>query len=344
MTITELPDVLRWIDDPVAAVTDLENRYVEALSARLGEVLASICQTDAALGSRLAAQVATANADDLRAFLLVPETSRRLVTALHDFADVRDHLVAGLEGRLTEPCAMARLAGCIAVVAEPSPGPDMDGVLRHVEHAMGLLNQGCAAAASFVCRTMRRLVLKLDVNRPGFASNSPQGLVGLAVLRNGQLPIVDDVVVAEALVHEAIHGFVGMSEAIGLASRRPEDRWLADDRFYEGTSCTVSPWTGTPLDLPTYLHACFVWWGLLQLWAALSGSGLFDERRTRSRLVRAARGFKGRALLISLRPHSAALHPALLATFDAMAGEVDELLVDTGLDLLMARLDTVGTP
>jgi hypothetical protein len=135
-----------------------------------------------------------------------------------------------------------------------------------------------------------------------------------------------------------------MSEAIGLMSRRPAERWLANDRFYEGASSTVSPWTGTPLDLPTYLHACFVWWGLLQLWAGLSGSGLFDERRMRSRLVRAARGFKGRALLLPLRAHEVALHPALLATFDAMADEVDELLVGSGLDLLMARLDAVGTP
>ena len=344
MTITTLAEVLRWVDDPVAAVTELENRYVEALGARLGEVLANICRTDAALGSRLVAQVARADVDDLRGFLLAPETSRRLVTGLHGFADVRDHLVAGLDGGRPETRVMARLAGCIAVVSEPSSGPGMDRVLRNAEQAMGLLDQGCPAAASFVRRTMRRLVLRLDDSRPGFASNSPQGLVGLAVLRNGHLLIVDDVVIAEALVHETIHGFVGMSEAIGLASRRLEERWLADDRFYEGFSCAVSPWTGTPLDLPTYLHACFVWWGLLQLWAGLSGSGLFDERRIRSRLVRAARGFKGRALLLPLRPHLAALHPELLATFEAMAGEVDELLVGSGLDLLMVRLDAVGTP
>ena len=344
VTISVLPEVLRWIDDPIAAVGAVENRYVEALGARLGEVLASICRTDAALGGRLAAQVDAADAHELRASLLAPETSRRLVTGMHGFDEVRDHLVVCLDGHREEPATMSLLAGRIPVVAEPAPDPRLDGVLRHAESVLALLAQGCPPAATFVRRTMRRLVLRLDEGRPGFASNSPQGLVGLAILSNGHLPMVDDIVVVEALVHETIHGFVGMSEAIGLAGRRPDERWLNDDRFYEGFSCTVSPWTGTSLDLPTYLHACFVWWGLLHLWGTLSGSGLFDERRTRSRLVRAARGFKDSALLLPLRPHLAALHPSLVTIFDKMGGEVDELIVESGLDLLMARLDAVATP
>ena len=343
MMLSVLPDVLRWTHDPVVTISAVENRYVEVLGTRLGEVLANICRSDAALGARLAAWVEVADVHRLRECLLMPETSRRLVTGLHSFAEVRDHLVTCLSDHRRNIDSIGLLSGRIPVVAEPVPDPRMDGVLRQAEHSMALMVQGCPQASNFVCRTMRRLVLRQDGNCMSFASNSPQGLVGLAVLRNAHLLDVDEVVITEALVHEAIHGFVGMSEAIGLAGRRPDERWLSDDRYYEGFSCTVSPWTGTPLDLPTYLHACFVWWGLLHLWATLSGSGLFDERRMRSRLVRAARGFKDRALLKPLLPHQATVHPTLIASFDAMGGEVDNLLVGSGLGLLIARLDAAAT-
>lgn len=343
MTITLLADVLRWSEPPEPRIAALEGHYAGALGQRLGELLAAICRTHPALGSELLDGLQATDDNALRAKLLAPETSRRLVTRLHTDEEVRAHLrgVFGSGPGPTTPAMLGFLGERIPVAADPADDGRLRSVLQHAQNAFSLVAQGCLPAAAFVRHVLRRLVLRSDASRDGFASNSPQGLVGLAVLTNAHLALVDDVVLAEALVHESIHGFVGMSEAIGLADPQAQGRWLADLRFYEGFSCTVSPWTGKALDLPTYLHACFVWWGLLHLWAILAGQGLFDERRVRSRLARAARGFVGQAHVQQLHPHSDALNPALLAAFNAMGREVNELVDATGLDALLGRMEAI---
>lgn len=338
MSIRDLVQVLRWDTDGEVMFARLEARYLDVLGVRLGQALAAICRSDPATGRALLQRVDAASARDLRALLLAPATSRRLVTRLHSAEDVRDHLRAALGlGPAPEDATAGTLDGGIAVVFDPAGDPRLPAVLSHVRRALALVDAGCAPASAFVTRATRRLVLRIDATRDGFASNSPQGLVGQAVLTNAHAQLVDDVVLAEALVHESTHGFVGMSEAIGLAGDRPQERWLLDDSFYEGHSCTASPWTGKALDLPTYLHACFVWWGLLHLWAALAGAGLFDERRVRSRLLKAARGFQGGALVREILPYRDRLNTELVNAFEEMAGEVDALLAETGFDAVLRR-------
>lgn len=338
MSIRDLVEVLRWDTDGDAAFARLEARYLDVLGDRLGQALAAICRSDPATGRALAERVDAASAQDLRALLLAPATSRRLVTRLHGAGDVLDYVRTAL-GLLSAPedAPAGTLGDAIAVVFDPAGDPRLPAVLSHAQRALALVAAGCAPASAFVTRAMRRLVLRIDPTRDGFASNSPQGLVGQAVLTNAHLPLVDDVVVAEALVHESTHGFVGMSEAIGLAGRLPQELWLRDDSFYDGHSCTQSPWTGKALDLPTYLHACFVWWGLLHLWAALGGAGLFDERRVRSRLLKAARGFHGGALVREILPYRDRLNAGLVTAFEEMGAEVDALLAETGFDEVLRR-------
>lgn len=344
MNVAALPEVLRWAEPPEDAVARLEWRYAEVLATRLGENVALICQTEPDLGSYLTARIAEMRDDEIRATLLAPETSRRLVTRLHEFRDVKDHLRRSLDAiqPATADASSSRLGGTIPVTLEPSDDPRLAEILNHAERALMLISQGCRPAAAFVKRVTRRLVLRVDDARGGFTSNSPQGFVGQAILTNAHLSMVDDVVVAEALVHESIHGFVGMSEAIGLAGHRADEQWVANERVYEGYSCTVSPWTGKALDLPTYLHACFVWWGLLNLWASLAGQRVFDERRLRNRLARAARGFLDGALLLQLRPHRNIVNPQLLSTLETMSAEVGALLTETGLNELLGRIKPIA--
>lgn len=343
-SLSGLTRVLTWAGPPDAALQQLEARYVEVLGERLGEVLATACRADAGLGNTLLADLQRLDDAALRSVLLTPATSRRLVTRLHAPEEVWQHLAGALRAAAgAAPAAPTgpSVAG-LPVVLEPADEARLVALLPRIAAALAAVGLGCEPAARFVRQVTRRLVLRIDVARDGFSSNSPQGYVGQAVLSNPHLPLVDDVVLAEALVHESIHGFVGMSEAIGLAGHEPAERWIADASVYEGASCTVSPWTGKPLDLPTYLHACFVWWGLLHLWSALAGAGLFDERRLRSRLARAARGFRDGQLVRTLQPHRAIVHPALLADFEAMGREVDALLGETGLDQLLGRLDAAA--
>ena len=62
---------------------------------------------------------------------------------------------------------------------------------------------------------------------------------------------------ADALVHEAIHAVVYRLELIEFLH--------LDDRASLAQQ-TTSPWSGRSLTLRSFVHACFVWYGLWHLW------------------------------------------------------------------------------
>jgi hypothetical protein len=156
-----------------------------------------------------------------------------------------------------------------------------------------------------------------------FSSRSPERHVGLSVLVDAHLPTVDRVDLAEALIHEAIHSVLDMHEACARAGRDGAGCWVARESLYDGAPRTVSPWTGTRLALPTYLHACFVWFGLVHFWSRSLGSGAFDGARVIARLRQALRGFLADDVLTQLDPFREAIRPDLLT---ALTGMRDQLV------------------
>jgi len=135
----------------------------------------------------------------------------------------------------------------------------------------------------FVRSFTKVLILQRDPEAPSmFASGSSGQFVGRSVLSNPQLPSVDDVDVAEGLVHEAIHSLLYMQEQ--------QKRWV-DPAFYGAEKRTHSPWTGNHLPLRPYLQACFVWYGLVHFWAMALAEGIFPPGRVRERLVQSMSGF-----------------------------------------------------
>ena len=70
---------------------------------------------------------------------------------------------------------------------------------------------------------------------------------------------------AEAIVHESIHGCLQRD-----VLERPFTPGL-DDR-----PAIASPWTGRPLPVRAFLEASFVWFGLVQLWARAADGSVFD--------------------------------------------------------------------
>lgn len=337
-TITMLGDVLVWSPESAGAIRALEAAYTEALSWRLGEVLGAIAAHDRPRGDRLRAKVEEATDEALVRSLVLPATSRRLVTGLHDLSDIAEHLDAVLPEAVAptdHPDYLGTVLGSVPVFSDQGDDPDLAQVCLEIDRLFGEVAQHCPAAVTYVRSVMRELHLGVDATRPSFFSNSPQGLIGRAVLTNPHLPMADGVVLVEAIVHEATHGFVGMSEAVGLTGGG-DARWLLDDGPYDGISRVVSPWTGTPLDIPTYLHACFVWWGLLHFWSELAGMAVFDERRVRGRIVRAAKGFFHGALVSELEQHRTIVQPALLGVLASFGEAVDVLLAETGLDRILS--------
>lgn len=103
---------------------------------------------------------------------------------------------------------------------------------------------------------------------------------GRSVLINVELMGVNEL--AAALVHEAIHSLIDVSELGDRLLCRPVP---------PGTTVT-SPWTGATLSLQSLLDAYFVWYGLLWFWHRAAESGAVDPAAGGLRVREAGQGFE----------------------------------------------------
>jgi hypothetical protein len=111
----------------------------------------------------------------------------------------------------------------------------------------------------FILMYTKVLLLVKDRNANNsfeWSSESEDHYIGQTVLTNPHLEQVMPLDIAEALVHEAIHHMIYMIEI--------REYFLQNDPDIE--KYIESPWTGTKLHIHNYLHACFVWYGLLNFW------------------------------------------------------------------------------
>ncbi len=159
------------------------------------------------------------------------------------------------------------------------------------------------------------LVLQKDAVEPdGFTSGSTGQFVGRSFLVNPHLPLVEPVLLAEGIVHEAIHALLYMQER-----RTP---WVENDELYGPNPVIVSPWSGNTLALRPFMQAAFVWYGLLHFWCLAMGAGVFDDMRVRARISIALSGFLKGSLVERLQPWVSGISPELVAAIAALQDRV----------------------
>ena len=91
-------------------------------------------------------------------------------------------------------------------------------------------------------------------------SNKPAiGRMGLANSHSDEWSVSK---IADAIVHEAIHALIYKIELINSL--------YVDDTMESEPVTAVSPWSGRTLRLHSFLHACFVWFGLWNFWSLAS--------------------------------------------------------------------------
>jgi hypothetical protein len=166
------------------------------------------------------------------------------------------------------------------------------------------------------------LVLRGGAGNPGFRSSSPERFVGRSILWNPHAPEVTVADLAEALVHEAIHTVLDTADALIIRDQPPGTRWVTDPELYDGVSRTTSPWTGRPLDVPTYVHGSFVWFGLLCFWSRALLSNAFDPLTSRLRMLRAGAPFMNGTALHPLEPFASRIRGDVLALLRAQQADV----------------------
>ena len=210
---------------------------------------------------------------------------------------------------------------------QPFSDEEIARVLTRLAAAGRAIRDTSQEVMDFATTFNRVLVCVKDAVAPfSFASGSTGQYVGRSFLANPHLTNVDEVAIAEGIVHEAVHGLLFMLE------RR--NRWVAD-ALYMGPARIVSPWSGNPLRLRPYLQACFVWFGLLHFWGLALGAGAFSAARVRSRISTCVQGFLGGSLVDAVNSFIDGISPDLIETIAVMQAHVVESVSDTVPELLL---------
>lgn len=177
-----------------------------------------------------------------------------------------------------------------------------------LERAWALLRQVSPLAHQLVGDLTQVVCVRTALEDPRFYTASDATTIGVVHFGNAHLPRKLPCEVASELVHESIHQTLFRWE-----QRHP----LLADR-HVATAKVRSPWTGAVLDVYAFLHACFVWYGVANLWRLPSAPDDLAVLRQR----RAAEAGFAQRPLERLGRHRHALSAELQAAIEEMTEDV----------------------
>lgn len=213
------------------------------------------------------------------------------------------------------------LSGRLEFVSAPRPSfaeAEVDSIHVRLAASMDLLQKLSPTLPRFVSAATCVLVLQIDPTSQAVASGTNGRYVGRSFVANPHSQDATLDCLAEAVVHEAIHGLI-FRESL----RRP---WVDGLASLEEPR-VPSPWTGRPLPVRPYLEATFVWFGLVHLWALALRHGVFEHEAVHHRLTRSMRGFGSGSLVDRARPWWSDVRADVLATIDCLQRRILEALV-----------------
>lgn len=171
--------------------------------------------------------------------------------------------------------------------AEPMTISERQVTLGRLSAAIDLL-AAIPTVFDFVTSLTRVVVPRRDPGHAGFyTSASTRNAIGRAALNNPFGPRVTQAMLVSSLVHETILAYLYIDE-----QRQP----LVTDWRRASDTVVTSPWTGGDLSVPTYLHACYVWHGLANLWSAPELIRAVGEAAAQEQRLRAIAGFTSGAI------------------------------------------------
>lgn len=200
-------------------------------------------------------------------------------------------------------------------------------ILEKMDAAVAALNDVSPSAALMVAQLSRVIVPRKDRGADrGFSSTSTRICPGRIIIRNADLPEATSEDLIDGLVHETIHCVIDV-----LEMREP----LIIDERPCASRVVASPWTKRGLDVDTYLQACFVWFGLWNLWLQAMNTESLAPRSVLRCLGACARGFLAADVVSPLRDIDSLLAPRLLPVVEEMQSAVrdDVALVGRALNL-----------
>jgi hypothetical protein len=192
--------------------------------------------------------------------------------------DEAPELTRGLSVDFGSPRNRADIVKRFPVYVAP-PDERRAAAVQAMREALELIERTSAPARRFT-EVFTRIVVCIEMSGNRHGSFSSRWFPGRTVLIN--VDRMEKTELTAALVHEAIHSLVGVSEVGGHLLRRP----LSPE------ATVTSPWTGATLSPQPLLEAYFVWYGLLWFWRAAVESGAVDAATAETLCEEALRGFE----------------------------------------------------
>lgn len=157
---------------------------------------------------------------------------------------------------------------------------------RKVVDALAFIRRTSANALATVDASEKVLVGVNTLDKPRFVNAaSMKSLIGRIAFTNGYSDAWQPGLLIDTLVHESIHSLIFKLELMVP---------LHTDFSAALSLHATSPWTGRSLTVRTFVHACFVWYGLQQFWA------LDESELGRTYYTRARQGFLDRSPMEAL--------------------------------------------
>ena len=176
--------------------------------------------------------------------------------------------------------------------AEDFSEPERAAVLAKCNRAFDYVAATAPSFAHMIRNYTRAVRLRKGEKSLGISSEHVTSTIGEIRLLNMQRDTVDDLKVAEMLIHESVHNLLSTYEYVQGAFLSTPDK----------KQCRpTSPWTGNPLPIASFTHAIFVWFALFNFSILESEKpGLSDEElhRIHERRNRYAAGFVGPVRLV----------------------------------------------
>lgn len=185
--------------------------------------------------------------------------------------------------------------------------------VKKVKDALQFINQENKEAYSFIRRFTQLIHVRKTVHGvpPGSSSNILRN--GATVLRGIEHHEITYLDVAEFLLHESIHHALYVYEILV----QPFDcQRLKSRPIHSGVQ---SPWSANLIATDSFIHACFVWYGLYNFWARIDS----DSLNVRLKSMISSEGFlKPISLTDQLKINRHELSPDLLEALDQMQIDV----------------------
>ncbi len=172
-------------------------------------------------------------------------------------------------------------------------------------------------AAAYLIKQHVKVVVPLKAAEGGYGSTSQPHFPGRVLLRGVDVcPLAS---LATNLIHESMHQVMYILEWGGSFFIEDPDARAARVK---------SIWTGRDLPLHSFIHACFVWYGLSNFWARTEASEVFQAADVEKQLTKSMAGFLNQNPADQLTPYPGMLRydvvKAAATLRDRLQGVIDQ--------------------